>query len=85
MNECKGCPTYIMQTDYYNTSIECLLSHFNENGECPCTSCLVKPVCGRSCDDIKQYSRYIREHHSKKYKELIEKRRELWNTNHQEK
>ena len=70
---CKGCPTYVCQIG--NRQIECLLSFFNEDAECPCTSCLVKPVCAESCDDIEYFSTHVRVQHRKRYDEIIEMRR----------
>ena len=70
---CKGCPTYVCEIGH--KKIECLLSFFSENAECPCTFCLVKPVCTDSCDDLEAFSVHIKMHHRKIYDEIVEMRR----------
>jgi len=70
---CKGCPTYLSKIG--EKSLECLLSFFSENAECPCTSCLVKPVCTKSCDDLEYFSTHVRVQHHEKYDKMVERRR----------
>ena len=73
---CKGCPTYKFHSgDFQASNIECLLSFFNKYGDCPCTICLVKPVCEESCDDLETFSTHIKKCHREMYDKIIEIRR----------
>ena len=45
---CKGCTTYFpIETDDHAPD-DC--SDFNDTGECPCTKCIVKSMCGVMCE-----------------------------------
>ncbi len=70
---CKGCPTYLYNIGH--RKIECLLSFFSENAECPCTSCLVKPVCMNSCLDLQAFATHVRAQNPERYENLVETRR----------
>ncbi len=43
-NNCGGCnlPSDVKICDFYG---------YNFDGSCPCTHCLVKPMCSDACDD----------------------------------
>jgi len=43
---CKGC-----------AGIEriCAFWQYNPNGECPCTQCILKPMCKMDCKDLKTF------------------------------
>ena len=49
---CKGCLTNEYCDDYGNDMVECELIKYNGEGECPCTNCIVKPMCEQVCDDF---------------------------------
>jgi len=58
-NSCKGCSS--MNSD--DLELPCIyLSYFktNQNGECPCSNCLVKVVCEEACEDLTQLAKEIR-------------------------
>jgi hypothetical protein len=39
---CKGCAAY----DKYGI---CEMNKFNDNGECPCSECIIKMMCNEAC------------------------------------
>lgn len=49
-NYCKGCNTY----EYYNSNDACYVKQ-NTDGSCPCTNCIVKPMCKLMCDAFTFY------------------------------
>ena len=48
---CKGCLTYENMTK----DIMCNLPHKKNGHSCPCSTCLIKSVCIKSCDLIEEY------------------------------
>lgn len=53
-NECEGCYSYSMNQHYDNDV--CSFEQFNENGECPCTECLIKMMCSNGCEEYLGWS-----------------------------
>jgi len=49
---CKGCLTYGEKYDKCEGSIASL---FNLKGKCPCSNCLVKMMCRKSCNDYNRF------------------------------
>jgi len=45
---CEGCPMYIKN----DLLLGCENSERNDQGECPCSHCIVKPMCDDSCIDF---------------------------------
>ena len=45
---CKGCLTNEYCDDYGND----ILTKYNSEGGCPCTLCIVKPMCEQICGDF---------------------------------
>ena len=56
---CKGCPGYIIDRSSVLTgNIDlriCSYAKYNEEGNCPCTECIVKPMCVDSCEDYNTF------------------------------
>ena len=49
---CEGCLTQNACYDRGgNPIVRCELIKYNSEGECPCTLCIVKPMCEQVCDD----------------------------------
>jgi len=46
---CEGC--------VYSEGCEC--GRYNQKGVCPCTQCLVKPICVIDCKDYKKYHQKV--------------------------
>jgi len=44
---CEGCIDYDTEEELY--ALPCKYS--NKKGKCPCTLCIVKPMCKEYCDD----------------------------------
>ena len=63
---CKGC--FTMRNE--DGSERFCGNHVNNGkGECPCTNCLIKPMCNSACDDYDKFdsdirypSEYLRRH-----------------------
>ena len=51
---CKGCTI-----NPESSPLECLVDKSNENGECPCSICLIKMVCAEECDTYQEYQNKI--------------------------
>lgn len=49
MDCCEGCPAHTF--DKYNVA-ECYGYEHNSEGECPCSNCIVKPMCHITCDQF---------------------------------
>lgn len=50
MNYCEGCFSYIYSTDT-GEMLCCMFKVFNDEGQCPCTLCVVKMMCENACND----------------------------------
>ncbi len=35
---------------------------FNENGECPCTECIVKTMCLETCEKLRDWTKTLQLH-----------------------
>ena len=53
---CKGCLVPGVDGDG-----ECFGDGHNENGECPCTNCLVKTMCDGQCDSYGEFVERIKQ------------------------
>jgi hypothetical protein len=53
---CKGC-----LVPGNNGKGECYADGHNENGDCPCTTCLVKTMCSGDCDLFGEFAERIKE------------------------
>ena len=47
-NYCKGCHTYMHQNG-------CSFMYYNKDGECPCVTCIIKPMCNKPCPNFKEF------------------------------
>ncbi len=47
MKHCKGCYAYTR-----TERSPCSISGYNKKGECPCTTCIIKVMCNKTCDDF---------------------------------
>ena len=65
---CSGCDSFnTTYNDYLGDYIEpCFHIPYNENGDCPCTNCLIKVMCGQECDT---WVAWTYENKGKKYNE----------------
>jgi hypothetical protein len=52
---CKGCYTFLKDLTLPDPG--CAHNHFNLNGECPCTECIIKVMCSESCSDYDAFSK----------------------------
>jgi len=43
INHCEGCLTTTSKTTY------CTFIFYNNEGQCPCSKCIVKMMCERAC------------------------------------
>jgi len=58
-NPCYGCATYTLAMDRCGNSFTNEdVSSNNDYGKCPCTLCVVKPMCGEPCEDYNDYNDY---------------------------
>ncbi len=49
---CVGCSCYYeADGDYYY----CNLGRANDSGQCPCSKCIVKPMCEQACPDFHSF------------------------------
>jgi hypothetical protein len=48
---CNGCYS-ILFSDIFN---ECTFHPYNDNGNCPCTKCIIKMMCDDPCDDFSSF------------------------------
>ena len=37
----------------------CSINNMNKNKQCPCTECLIKPMCTYPCDDFRKYHDHV--------------------------
>jgi hypothetical protein len=55
-NDCKGCFTnsYVNAADrgYHG----CIYSECNDTGQCPCGTCIIKPMCRKACEDYEIFT-----------------------------
>jgi hypothetical protein len=49
-DHCEGCCTSFNSQDE-----SCQLSKHNDSGQCPCSTCIVKVMCEKSCDDFDEF------------------------------
>ena len=64
MNNCFGCYSIRLSTNapevlnycYLNT----ILEYDNDDGGCPCTSCIVKAMCNVGCPEFEDYKKALR-------------------------
>ena len=49
INHCKGCQIALPFL------VKCYLHSYNDKGQCPCSNCIVKPMCKIECDDFKLF------------------------------
>ena len=64
MNNCFGCLSVRRLSDLYKAPNHCylhtMLEYDNSDGGCPCTSCIVKPMCNVKCSDFENYKKLLR-------------------------
>jgi hypothetical protein len=53
-NNCEGCFTY--HGDEYTVG-DCTHICYNDDGKCPCTRCVVKPMCKDACVDYDNFTK----------------------------
>jgi hypothetical protein len=54
VNHCKGCKTYIHHYLPPNDAAVYGCDHipFNQDGDCPCSICIIKAMCHRCCENF---------------------------------
>jgi len=52
LKHCKGCATYISEDLDY---VLCSRSSDNEDGNCPCSKCIVKSMCEEVCPPFNRW------------------------------
>jgi hypothetical protein len=52
VNYCEGCLSY---TGCYLIAYSCLFDFYNDEGQCPCTLCIIKVMCEDVCDDFTHF------------------------------
>jgi len=57
-SECEGCKLY----QYDNSECCCSVGipASNHDMECPCRTCIVKPICNQVCNDLREHVRKCR-------------------------
>ncbi len=51
---CKGCRTLI---SIEKLNHDCCYYTYNENGDCPCTLCVIKAMCDKACDNYDEWTK----------------------------
>jgi hypothetical protein len=52
MSYCEGCLSY---TGCYLIAYSCLFDFYNNEGQCPCSNCIVKCMCEVNCEDFNKF------------------------------
>lgn len=50
MDYCDGCFSYVYSVSR-GKILYCSFKEYNEEGQCPCTTCVVKVMCEHACND----------------------------------
>lgn len=76
---CKGCNTYESSK---NEDVEgpavCNHIPFVKNAKCPCSTCLIKSMCLKPCDNHTQYIQWLIKNHCHILDEVQVKRYKRW-------
>ena len=68
-NYCEGCISYsFIGNDRIHPQL-CNYSYFNQDGKCPCTSCIVKVMCTDVCDKYKDFTDIADSKHGSEWEE----------------
>jgi hypothetical protein len=62
INYCRGCSISVPFL------VRCSLGTHNDKGHCPCTNCIIKPICQIGCESLKLFELTIYDPHTENKK-----------------